>query len=63
MKTYRCEEMMCEGCVSRIHKGLTNEGIDHTVDLNTKTVVIQKEADCGKAVEALDDLGFSAVPV
>ena len=27
MKTYRCDEMMCNGCVSRINKGLDHEGI------------------------------------
>lgn len=61
MKTYRCEEMMCNGCVSRINKGLDHDGISHTVDLETKTVVINNENDCLKAVEILDDLGFSAV--
>lgn len=61
MKTYRCEEMMCNGCVSRIEKGLTQAGIAHKVDLETKTVTIEEEASCSKAVEILDDLGFSAV--
>lgn len=61
MKTYRCEEMMCNGCVSRINKGLDHEGIGHTVDLETKTVVVNDEKDYAKAVEILDDLGFSAV--
>lgn len=63
MKSYRCEEMMCDGCVARINKGLSNEGIGHRVDLETKTVVIEEEADYDKAVETLDDLGFSAVPL
>lgn len=63
MKTYRCEEMMCDGCVTRINKGLSNDGIGHMVDLKTKTVVIEEDADCDKAVELLDDLGFSAVPL
>mgnify|MGYP000102260622 CR=1 FL=1 len=31
------------------------------VDLETKTVVIEEEKDYGKAVEILDDLGFTAV--
>ncbi|MCI8512198.1 MAG: heavy-metal-associated domain-containing protein [Lachnospiraceae bacterium] len=59
MKTYKCEEMMCEGCVARIDKALTAASIGHTVDLATKTVTVEgKEAE---AVEILDDLGFSAV--
>ncbi len=61
MKTYRCEEMMCNGCVSRIDKGLDQAGITHKVDLNTKTVMIEDESAVSKAVEILDDLGFSAV--
>ncbi|WP_434694023.1 heavy-metal-associated domain-containing protein [Hungatella sp. SB206] len=61
MKTYRCDEMMCNGCVSRIKKRLDHEGIGHKVDLETKTVVIEEEKDYGKAVEILDDLGFTAV--
>ena len=61
MKTYRCDEMMCNGCVSRINKGLDHEGIGRKVDLETKTVVIEEEKDYGKAVEILDDLGFTAV--
>ena len=44
MKTYKCEEMMCNGCVSRIDKALTEAEIKHT-----------------KAVEILDDLGFTPV--
>ena len=40
MKTYKCEEMMCEGCVNRIKKGLDGAGIKNTVDLSVKTVTI-----------------------
>ena len=55
MKTYKCEEMMCEGCVNRIK---------NTVDLSVKTVTIDGDKDCeAKAVEILDDLGFTAVEV
>ena len=61
MKTYVCEEMMCDGCVSRINKGLDQEGIAHRVNLDTKTVVIEKDEDCEKAVETLDDRGVTAV--
>lgn len=64
LKTYKCEEMMCEGCVNRIKKGLDGAGIKNTVDLSVKTVTIDGDKDCeAKAVEILDDLGFTAVEV
>lgn len=64
MKTFKCEEMMCEGCVSRIRKGLEAADIKNTVDLAGKTVTIDGSESCEKkAVEILDDLGFSAVEV
>ena len=64
MKTYKCEEMMCEGCVNRIKKGLDAAGLKNTVDLSVKTVTIDGDKDCeAAAVEILDDLGFSAVEV
>ena len=46
MKTYKCEEMMCDGCVNRIKKGLDGAGIKNTVDLSVKTVTIDGDADC-----------------
>ncbi len=62
MKTYKCEEMMCNGCVARIDRALTAASIGHTVDLDTKTVAVEGGAECEKkAVEILDDLGFTAV--
>lgn len=64
MKTFKCEEMMCEGCVNRIKKALDGADIKNTVDLETKTVTIDGCASCeATAVEILDDLGFSAVEV
>lgn len=64
MKTYKCEEMMCDGCVNRIKKGLDAADIKNTVDLASKTVTIDGCASCeSKAVEILDDLGFTAVEV
>lgn len=62
MKKYKCGEMMCEGCVNRIKKGLSGADIKNTVDLETKTVTIEGGAECeAMAVEILDDLGFTAV--
>ena len=63
MKTFKCEEMMCGNCVARIDKALDGEGIAHKTDLDTKTVSIEDDGVCVKAVELLDDLGFSAVVV
>lgn len=63
MKTYYCEEMMCGHCVSRIQGGLGEEGIGHSVDLDKKTVTIEQDGDIVKALEILDDLGYSAKEV
>lgn len=62
MKKFKCEEMMCEGCVNRIKAGLEGAGIKHTVDLASKTVDVDELCQ-EKAVEILDDLGFSAVEI
>lgn len=64
MKKFKCEEIMCNNCVSRIDKALSEAEIDHQVDLDTKTVTINGCEHCEKkAVEILDDLGFSAIEV
>jgi copper chaperone len=64
MKTFKCEEMMCGGCVNRIKKGLDAADIKNKVDLDSKTVTIDGCGSCeAKAVEILDGLGFSAVEV
>ena len=60
MKTFKCEEMMCDHCVSRINTALNEAKIAHSVDLASKTVTIEHEAeDAAKAAEILDDLGFT----
>lgn len=64
MRKYKCEEMMCNGCVGRIEKALGEAGIGHRVELNDKTVSLDgDESVIKRAVELLDDLGFSAVEV
>lgn len=60
MKKFKCEEMMCNNCVSRIEKALGEAGISHKVELNSKTVTINEDQEVKKAVELLDDLGFGA---
>lgn len=64
MKVFKCEEMMCDHCVSRITGALTEAGLDHKVSLADKTVTIEGCETCfAKAVEILDDLGFTAVEI
>lgn len=60
MKKFRCEEMMCDNCVARINKALTEANIEHKVDLGEKMVAIDGGEACeSKAAELLEDLGFS----
>lgn len=61
MVKVKSDDIHCNGCVERIDKAFTEEGIAHNISLEEKTV----EADCEleRAVELLDDLGFEAVEV
>lgn len=60
MTTFRCEDMMCEHCVSRIDTALTDAKIEHRVDLSNKTVMVDGCEECAaKAAGILDDLGFT----
>lgn len=62
MTVFKCEEMMCDHCVSRIDTALKEARIDHQVDLGTKTVSVPgDESSAEKAAEVLDDLGFTPV--
>lgn len=62
MITFKCEDMMCDHCVSRINTALTEAKLEHKVDLETKTVTIEGCENCGtKAAEILDGLGFTPV--
>ncbi len=64
MKVFKCEEMMCDHCVSRITTALTEAGLDHKVNLADKTVAIEgDEANFKTAAEILDDLGFEPVAI
>ena len=57
MKTLKVPGMMCNMCVKRITKALTDEGINATVELSTKSVTVSEEL-ISKVVDILDDLGF-----
>lgn len=64
MIIYKAEEISCGHCVARIEKALSEAGITHKVELDQKTVGIEGDESVQKqAVELLDDLGFTAVPV
>lgn len=53
--------MSCNHCVERIGKALDAAGIKHTIDLAAKTVTIDGCENCvKKAIEELDDIGFTA---
>lgn len=59
MKVFKCEEMMCDHCVSRINEALTKAGLEHQVNLAEKTVIVEGCESCARqAAEILDDLGF-----
>lgn len=59
MKTLKVPGMMCNMCVKRISKALTEEGIEANIDLSTKTVSVAEEV-AAKVIDILDDLGFDA---
>lgn len=57
MKTLKVPGMMCNMCVKRISKALSDEGINASVELSAKTVSVAEEL-VSKVVDILDDLGF-----
>lgn len=59
MKTLKVPGMMCNMCVKRISKALTEEGIEANIDLSMKTVSVAEEV-AAKVIDILDDLGFDA---
>lgn len=59
MKTLKVPDMHCGMCAARISKALTEKGIAFKVDLAGKTVEVE-DTKVTAAVEALDDIGYSA---
>ncbi len=59
MKTLKVPDMHCGMCSARITKALTEKGITFKVDLTAKTVEVE-DTKVEAAVEALDDIGYSA---
>lgn len=61
MKVLKVSDMHCGKCVERITKTLEEEKLDFSVSLTDKTVTINGCDGCvAKALEKLDDIGFSA---
>ena len=53
-------DMHCENCVKRINNALSETGIKFSVELETKTVIVDGCEHCLKtAVTELEDLGFT----
>lgn len=61
MTTLHVEEMSCNHCVQRIGALLDELGMKHTIDLAKKEVCIDaQEEQVEKAIDELDDIGFTA---
>ncbi|WP_310602826.1 heavy-metal-associated domain-containing protein [Anaerosporobacter sp.] len=60
MTTLKVKEMSCNHCVGRIDTVLTEAGIAHSIQLDNKTVTIENASDVAKAIEEMDDIGFTA---
>ena len=61
MSILKVKEMSCNHCVERISKALDATGIKYEISLENKTVSIDGTANCvSRAMEELEDLGFSA---
>lgn len=61
MITLNVPDMHCEHCVKRINDALSAAGLDFSVSLEAKTVTINGCEHCAaKAIDELDDLGFTA---
>ena len=61
MTLIKVADMHCEKCVERITRLVTEGGVECKVSLEDKTVTEEGCEHCVKtAMEALDDLGYSA---
>ncbi|MDD5934910.1 MAG: heavy-metal-associated domain-containing protein [Clostridiales bacterium] len=61
MTTLNIQEMKCNHCVQRINSLLDELNIKHSTSLDHKTVTIEgTKEDVNKAIEELDDIGFTA---
>ena len=60
MMKLNVKEMSCNHCVGRIDKVLSEAGIAHSIDLDSKTVTIEDDSKVEIAIEEMDDIGFTA---
>ena len=58
MKPIHVSDMHCSHCVARIEQAFAAAAIPCTVDLDKKTVAVPEGA-LPKALETLEDLGFT----
>jgi copper chaperone len=62
MTKLKVEEMSCSHCVASIGKALSEINIQHTIDLDSKSVTIEgSNEDVSKAIAELDDIGYTAI--
>ncbi|MEG1594138.1 MAG: heavy-metal-associated domain-containing protein [Oscillibacter sp.] len=60
MTSISVPDMMCENCVKRITKALSEAGLEFSVNLEAKRVSLDGDGACiDCAVSALEDLGFT----
>lgn len=60
MNVIHVPDMMCENCVRRITKALTDADLKFSVDLPAKTVTVEGCGQCLQtALSELEDLGFT----
>lgn len=60
MRIIDVQDMHCEKCVERITELFEEEGLRFEVKMQEKTVTVDgEEKELEKAMEALEDLGFS----
>ena len=60
MAVLNIKEMKCNHCVDRIHGLLEELGIEHSIQLDNKTVTVNDDAAVNQVIDELDDIGFTA---
>ena len=60
MVVLNIKEMSCNHCVERIHKLLEELNVEHSIQLESKTVTVNDDSKVDVVVSELDDIGFTA---
>lgn len=58
MKALKVPDMHCQMCVNRINTAFEEDQISCTIALTAQTVTVSDD-DVAKAIDTLDDLGFT----